>query len=241
MRTRKSTGRNLLLDLLVTTVSILIALAIVRHFQKDEIVSSKLTQRKADIKFLMTETEIVQNTFEKTMENLNRKVLLANELNKSLTEKNYRYTDSLATVVFQFDPNTLFNPELLGFEAFLMGNEIKRLSPLNTRKELLKNVKHLKEIKQAYQQYQTSVKESYNALVDKQFNLSSGELKSGYYLYNGDWVNWLTEYEEQSLKMLQLFKNCFHEISAFHTTLQKVLPKTDDDIDEKNTEESTSD
>lgn len=216
MRTKRTNARNFLLDFIVTCLAILVSISFIHHrtsTKKQEIKKGLIT---ADIKFLEAEIALVQNTIKQTLVGLTEKNRAAAGLQSGLEEKNYRATDSISMVVAQFDPQVIFRPELIGFEAFIAGNELKRLKPLSVRKSLLKSVALLRKANAEYQTDITNLVSTYNELIDGQFNADKSRLINRYFLYNGKIANWLAVYQRQvnmEIQQLKRLEQAFMQLS----------------------------
>lgn len=175
-----------------------------------------------DVKFLSGEIDLVQNSLTQVITGLTEKSRAAGSLQTSLEEKSYRATDSLASVVAQFDPMVIFRPELIGFEAFVVGDEITRLNPLSTRKTLLKSLALLNSCNDSYQANLSILCNQYNDLINSQFSEDRSRLLNRYFLYNGKVANWLAIYQREVNKEIQQLKRLDQSFIQLDDQLNKI-------------------
>lgn len=231
MRTKRTNTRNFILDFVVTCLAILVSVSIIHNRignKKQEIKSGLIT---SDIKFLEAEIALVQNTIKQTLVGLTEKNRAAASLQASLEEKNYRAIDSLSMIVAQFDPQIIFRPELIGFEAFTAGDELKRLKPLSIRKSLLKSIALLHRANNEYQTDMASLVLEYNSLIASQFNDDRSRILNRYFLYNGKIVSWLTIYQRQinlEIQQLKRLEQAFVQLSDNLSSINTNEEETED-------------
>jgi hypothetical protein len=233
LRTKSTNTRNFLLDFLITSLAILVSVTIIQNRigNKEEAIKTDLIT--VDVKFLSGEIDLVQNTLNKTITGLTEKSRAAARLQSSLEEKSYRATDSLAMVVAQFDPMVIFRPELIGFDAFVVGDEVKRLKPLSTRKTLLKSMALLKNSNDSYQVNITSLTQQYNDLIGGQFNNDRSKLLNRYFLYNGKVAGWIAQYQNEINKEIQQLKRLDQSFVRLNDQLSSIVVNKE----EENTED----
>jgi len=234
LRTKRTHTRNFILDFVITSLAILVSAAIIQNRigNKKEAINSELIS--IDVKFLSGEIALVQNTLNKTITGLSEKSRAAASLQASLEEKSYRATDSLAMVVSQFDPMVIFRPELIGFDAFVVGDEVKRLKPLSTRKTLLKSMALLKNSNDSYQANIESLTQQYNDLIGGQFNNDRSKLLNRYFLYNGKVADWLVHYQKEINKEIQQLKRLDQSFVRLNDQLSSIVVNKEE---EENTED----
>lgn len=227
MRTRRTNVKNFIIDFILTVIAIVVAISFVHHRDSADKISTKSSLLKADVKFLTSEIDLVQNSIQQSITGLNQKSKSALSLQESLEEKNYRSIDSLSQVVAEFDPLVIFRPEIVGFEAFVQGDEIKRLTPLSTRKTLLKSMSLLQQCNQAYQIQFDALNLTYHQLIDPQFNENKSRLLNRYFLYNGKISAWLIEYQKQISRALHQLKRLNQSFIQLEDQLDNVIPVPD--------------
>jgi hypothetical protein len=231
LRTKQINARNFVIDFVITTVAIVIALTFFNSRISGDVQEKEAMLFKADLKYLTSEISLVQNSVNQTLKGLKEKSKSANNLQTSLEEKSYRATDSLSMVVAQFDPNIFFRPEIIGFDAFVKGDEIKRLRPLSVRKSLLKSIGLLKKVNADYHESSIKYGSEYASLIDGQYTADRSRLTNRYFLYNGKLVTWLSNYSNELNKEIQQLKTLKQAFIQLEDQLNK-LTQADEEENE---------
>ncbi len=148
-----------------------------------------------------------------------------------MNKKKAKAIDSLSGVIYNFDVNVTYLPELSGFLAFEKGEEINDIQPLSTRKQLLK---HFNLLEQSITNYNNYLNSEINIFLElKASNFSElGTVKNRYRFYSGSIANWFENYTATTKKQLQHLQRVKQSFSELDNNLLQITSSLKEDEDE---------
>lgn len=231
MRTRSRNTRNYFIDFIVTTISVCIAFGILSYYKDKNALENKAAKLEENITFLRGEVALTTNSIEKTIDGLKLNLKTSADLIGSLNEKKSKAIDSLSGVIYNFDVNVTYLPELSGFLAFESGEEINDIQPLSTRKQLLK---HLNLLEQSITNYNNYLNSEINIFIElKASNFSeSGTVKNRYRFYSGGITTLFENYTATTKKQLKYLQRVKQSFSELDSSLLQITSSLTEDEDE---------